>query len=131
MEDFGDILYILVMLGALIFSAIRKSKQTARRSPMAEPESSSKDPLAEDEPGFEDLRELFRPKQAQPQPVKIKPKPVVQTVSKPVKKTAVAKKSKQLELIDINEEDAFEFEADELDLRKAVIYSEILKRPYQ
>ena len=132
MEDFGDILYVLVMLGALVFSAIRKSKQTKKRPSMPEPDRSSYDPMDE-EPVIEDLRDLFRPKSPMPEPVRVKPKEVVKPiVNTPKEKLSNKKPAKPIEVINVDESDGgFEFDAGDIDLRKAVIYSEILNRPYQ
>jgi len=132
MEDFGDILYVLVMLGALVFSAIRKSKQTKKRPSMPVPDRSSYDPMDE-EPVIEDLRDLFRPKTPMPEAVRVKPKEVVKPiVNTPKEKPSYKKPAQPIEVINVDESDrGFEFDAGDIDLRKAVIYSEILNRPYQ
>jgi len=139
MEDFGDILYILVMLGALVFSVIRKAQQSKNKPTMSESDKSSPyDPMAEEEPLMEELREMFaKPKRPEPQPVVQKPvqvknKTVEKTFSKKTNRTIIPKKTEPLKVIHTDDDDeGFVFDADEVDLRKAVIYSEILNRPYQ
>nr|WP_319400193.1 hypothetical protein [uncultured Carboxylicivirga sp.] len=138
MEDFGDILYILVMLGALVFSVIRKAQQAKNNVP--KPNSNAEnpyDPMDEEEPLMEELREMFsKPKAPQPQPVFEKPKVEVKSVTKPIVKpinrpSLDRKSTKPLEVIETEEEhDGFVFDLEEIDMRKAVIYSEILNRPY-
>jgi len=136
MDDFGDIFYILAMLAALVFSAIKKSKQSKKR-PAAPVESQPDpfDPMEEEEPIIQDLRDLFKPKQTRPQPVpavsKVKTEQAKSFQRASIPKTP-RRSTKPLDLIDIEETsgstDIFE---DGIDLRQAVIYSEILKRPYQ
>ena len=139
MEDFGDILYILVMLGALVFSVIRKAQQSKNKPPMPQSDkSSSYDPMTEEEPLMEELREMFaKPKRPEPQPVvekpvQVKTKPVEQTFLKRTNRTITPKKTEPLKVINTEDEhEGFVFDTDEVDMRKAVIYSEILNRPYQ
>jgi len=136
MDDFGDILYILAMLAALVFSAIKKSKQSKKRpAAPVETQPDPFDPMEEDEPIIQDLRDLFKPKPVKPQPV-----PEVSKVkteqAKPFQKASLSqtpkRSTKTLDIIDIDETtEANEFLEDGIDLRQAVIYSEILKRPYQ
>jgi len=140
MEDFGDILYVLAMLAAVIFSAFKKQRKTKPNMPVPQDaDQPGYDPMQEEEEEdiIKDLRELFQPKapkqeqaevkaeQPQAVPLHMQPKtPVTKTVSQ----TAVDPiKASQLE----NEEDYFEFDKEQIDLRQAVIYSEILTRPYQ
>lgn len=135
MDDIGNILYILAMIAALIFSAYKKQKQ-AKKTVQAPDEvvRPERDVMEEDDV-LEELRELFQ---------KPKPKPVVEEpkVEKKVvplhmqrkqepKKTDIAKQ-KPVEIISIEEEvEGSEFDKEQIDLRQAVIYSEILKRPYE
>ena len=136
MDDFGDILYILAMLAALVFSAIKKSKQSKKRpAAPVETQPDPFDPMEEDEPIIQDLRDLFKPK-----PVKSQPVPEVSKIkteqAKPFQKESLSqtpkRSTKTLDIIDIDETtEANDFLEDGIDLRQAVIYSEILKRPYQ
>lgn len=134
MDDFGDILYILVLLGGLIFSIYKKSKQGKQGSPMpSDTSSESFDPMDE-EINIEDLRDLFKPRK--PEPVPVTPKPAPAPKMKPTKQdvTRVRVKPKStdpLEVIDLDEESSSDIGYENIDLRQAVIYSEILKRPYQ
>ncbi|MCU4163069.1 hypothetical protein [Carboxylicivirga caseinilyticus] len=134
MDDFGDILYVLVMLGALVFSVIRKAQQAKKNVPRPGSESSNPyDPLDEEEPLMEEIREMFsKPKVPKPQPVFEKPKTEIKPFAKNVAKPIVKRSIEPLEVINTEEEhDPFIFDVEEVDMRKAVIYSEILNRPYQ
>ena len=137
MDDLGNILYILVMLGALIFSAFRKQKQAKRPQPMPEDEHRpTYSPMDEDDV-LSELKDLFNQPKEQPRPVVEQPpvqkaviKPPVQTVHKEKPKSKHSKNDVELE--DLNTTgDGFEFDKEQIDLRQAVIYSEILKRPYE
>ena len=136
MDDFGDILYVLAMLAALVFSAIRKSKQSKKRSAApVETQPDAFDPMEEEEPIIQDLRDLFKPRQPKPQPVpdasEFKTEQVKSYQQTSIPKTQ-RRSTKPLEVDDLDETsgtaDLFE---EGIDLRQAVIYSEILKRPYQ
>ncbi|MBI9063374.1 MAG: hypothetical protein JEZ14_15435 [Marinilabiliaceae bacterium] len=136
MDDFGDILYVLAMLAALVFSAIRKSKQSKKRpaAPM-ENQADPFDPMEEEEPIIQDLRDLFKPKPVRPQPVsdvsEIKTGQAKSFQKAYIHKTP-RRSTKPLDAIEPEEAyDSNDFFEDGIDLRQAVIYSEILKRPYQ
>jgi hypothetical protein len=135
MDDIGNILYILVMLAALIFSAYKKQKKAKR--PMQMPDDHPQqegEPMVEEDV-FEELRELFQ----QPKP---KARPVVQEVKVEKKEVPLHMQRKEepkkpnlpkeepVELISVEDESS-EFDKEQIDLRQAVIYSEILKRPYE
>lgn len=121
------------MLGAVVFSIIKKSN--AKQRGVTGEKTSPFDPMAESDPMLDELKELFS---------KPKPKPQVEPISEDVikpklkaqqpivkQKVPVSKPKKNLETLDVEEEEGFNFIAEEVDLRKAVIYSEILNRPYQ
>lgn len=138
MDDIGNILYILAMLAALVFSAYKKQKQSKRQQqPMPEEEHRpAYDPMDEDDV-LTELKELFGKPKAEPKPVveeavvqkvEVKPKPLViqdEKVSEKVKQEPI-----RLEVYD-DEPEGFIFDKEQIDLRQAVIYSEILKRPYE
>lgn len=135
MDDFGDILYVLAMLAALVFSAIRKSKQS-KKQPAAPVETPADrfDPMEEDEPIIQDLRDLFKPKPPRPQPVSVTEFKTEQAKSLQQKSRPKTqrKSTKPLDVIETEEaSESTDFFEDGIDLRQAVIYSEILKRPYQ
>ena len=134
MDDFGDILYVLAMLAALVFSVIKKSNQAKKRpSVPMDTEPDPFDPM-EEEPIIQDLRDLFKPRQPRPQPATEasvqKTEPV--TVRPTIISRIPHRLTKPLEVIDLDETSApTDFFEEGIDLRQAVIYSEILKRPYQ
>lgn len=133
MEDFGDILYILAMLAALVFSALRKKKKVKEQSRVPDqPAHSPFDPLEEEDDVLADLKELFKPeKKAEPEPVFVKEEPQKVQLPKKYKATRETIKPEAIELISLNDDyHEFEFDKENLDLRQAVIYSEILNRPY-
>ncbi|MCG8580430.1 MAG: hypothetical protein MI866_10960 [Bacteroidales bacterium] len=137
MDDIGNILYILAMLAALIFSAYKKQKQA--KKPMQAPD----EPVQPDteamgeEDVFEELRELFQNPKPKPQPVVEQPEKIKKEVPLHMQKKEEPKKNdvpkhKPVELISIDEEEESSgFNKEQIDLRQAVIYSEILKRPYE
>lgn len=134
MDDFGDILYVLAMVAALIFSAFKKSKQAKRRPPMPEQNSPSPyNPMDEEEPVMDELRDLFMPKTPKVEPAPKVSKPVQQAPAKPASNAIHHyKQTERLEVEDLDDEgQGFEFDTEDFDLRKAVIYSEILNRPHQ
>ena len=137
MEDFGDILYILAMLAALVFSALRKKKQVKERpNQPVETSRSPFDPFEEDDNVFDELKEIFRPEEREVEPAPVikeeKPKEVLKRIEYKKEKYVPKKVSKTVELIALEEDyDDFSFIEEEVDIRKAVIYSEILNRPYQ
>ncbi|WP_430810646.1 MULTISPECIES: hypothetical protein [unclassified Carboxylicivirga] len=132
MDDLGNILYVLAMLAALVFSALKKKKQVDKSPPVPGEERPEFDPMAEDDIMGE-LRELFQSKAKEEQPVvrpAVKKEPVrfEKDLTKQVGKPKVmVKKKEPIRLI----EDDEVYEQEQIDLRQAVIYSEILKRPYE
>lgn len=130
MDNLGDILYVLAMIAAVVFSAIKKQRQAKKQAPIP---SEANQPTEANDDVFEELKELFqnkepkivkkplekpkpKPLHAQKKSVQIKPK----TVTKPVDLKA-----------DEEENIGFEFDTEQIDLRQALIHSEILNRPYQ
>ncbi len=133
MDDLGNILYILAMLAAVIFSALKKKKQAKGMEQMPDEVPPIHHPMDEDDM-VRELKELFKsPKQNQPQPkrrqVVVQPQPV--NVKQAGNVTSKPKFSKPI-IEEVEEvEDDFVFDKEQIDLRQAVIYSEILKRPYE
>lgn len=132
MDNIGDIIYVVVLIIAFIFSAFRKAQKNKRNTQLPNEQiPTGEHPMDEEEPYIDDLRELFKPRAPKPvqEPVKEKPKP------QPLFQQAQREKepSKPVKLIELEteEEQEQEFNQDQIDLRKAVIYSEILNRPYQ
>lgn len=133
MDDFGSIIYIVFTIIAIVFSIMRKSNQKAKPTPPSVPTGSG-DPFDEALPTFENI---FGGENKNPVP-----EPVVAT--EPVKKKEVVnsfeekkreinsrfsriKKDTPLKEETVNE--IYEEKENWFNLRKAVIYSEILKRP--
>lgn len=135
MDDIGNILYILAMLAALVFSAYKKQKQAKKQVPMPEDEQPAYHPMDEEDI-VDELRELFqKPKVEKPTPGVKKPSPVKPAEVKSSKKVEVRKSKpvikEEIKLEVFDEVDDMGFDKEQIDLRQAVIYSEILKRPYE
>ncbi|MBS2211671.1 hypothetical protein KEM09_09670 [Carboxylicivirga mesophila] len=136
MDDIGNILYILAMLAALVFSAFKKQKQAKKQMPAPDEQAPTYHPMDEEDIMGE-LKELFqKPKVEKPKPAAVK-SPVkshttpFRTLNKDVKKAAPVPASAPIVLeVDESDEASF-FDKEQIDLRQAVIYSEILKRPYE
>ncbi|MBK3517476.1 hypothetical protein [Carboxylicivirga marina] len=138
MDDIGNILYILAMLAALVFSAIKKQKQAKKPRPMPENESRPEhDPMQEPEEDIlGELRELFqKPQQEVVKEEKVKKVakdvPLYMQAKKKETKRAMTSKKEHVKVGELEDDnEGFEFDKEQIDLRQAVIYSEILKRPY-
>lgn len=153
MGDFGDILYILVMIGALVLSVLKKSRSKEQQGDgMPENEAS---PFPEEAfPPFGEWLEDERRPQAQPtntseaipQPMKAeKLEPQKLNYKKPdyqsIKRSDSLKRAEQITRITRrpetkileDEDDSYNtsswLKEERYDWRKAVIYSEVLKRP--
>ena len=134
MEDFGDIFYVLAMLAALVFSAFKKQRKGKRN--VATPQETDKryDPMQEEDI-LEDLKDLFQPKeQKQTKPALKKEEPKTPPLQTQTTNASTILKSRKRQIDHKPVEDneiGFEFNKEEIDLRQAVIYAEILNRPYQ
>ncbi len=136
MDDIGNILYILAMVAALVFSAYKKQKQA--KKPMQMPDDEvrpSHDPMDEEDV-LEELRELFQKPKPKPKPVYEEPKVAQKEMPLHMQKKQMPKKDvpkpRPAKLTPIEDEEiGSEFDREPIDLRQAVIYSEILKRPYE
>jgi hypothetical protein len=153
MDSIGDILYILVMVGALIFSVIKKSRDAARNREVM-PESEAEDYPQEAFPPFSEwlddevitkpTREFqyepeIEPMQAerlQHQKLQYK-KPDYQSIRKsdslkrPERITRITRKPVHKSLADEADSynDSSVWDGESFDLKRAIIYSEIIKRP--
>lgn len=133
MDDLGNILYILAMLAAVIFSAFKKKKQVKTGEPMSENTPEPYHPMDEEDI-MRELKELFqKPKVVEPEPVKLKvePQPFLRTENTFKVKNKVKEPTKPILEEDECAEEGFVFNKEQIDLRQAVIYSEILRRPYE
>ncbi|MBR8536586.1 hypothetical protein KDU71_13510 [Carboxylicivirga sediminis] len=136
MDDIGNILYILAMLAALVFSAFKKQKQAKKQMPAPDEQAPTYHPMDEEDIVSE-LKELFqKPKIETPKPAVVKSPEKNQatafrTFKKEVKKTAPTPPPAPV-ILEVEElEEVSYFDKEQIDLRQAVIYSEILKRPYE
>jgi hypothetical protein len=152
-DSLGDILYILVMIGALIFSVIKKSRNAGRNGevvPEHEVEDYSDDTLPPFREWFDDEAIKKPPREYQNEP-EIEPmqaeklqhqklqykKPDYQSIKKsdslrrPERITRITRKPVHKSLAE--ETDSYDkdsvWDAENFDLKQAIIYSEIIKRP--
>lgn len=133
MDDLGNILYILAMLAAVVFSAFKKKKQVKRAEQMPEEMPTPYHPMDEDDI-VRELKELFQqPKAAAPEPVKskVEPQPFLKPENTFKPKNRVKEPKKPIFEEAESVEEGFGFNKEQIDLRQAVIYSEILRRPYE
>ncbi len=123
MEDLGDFLYIILAIVGVIFSILKKNKKAAADVPPVVLQDDGEDmmsPVSDDNeiiniPKFEKVKES----KSQSVGERIKQ---MESSYQPIQKKTSAKTEKKIEVEDNTS--GFEF-----DIRKAVIYSEILKRP--
>ncbi len=144
MDDFGSVIYIVFTIIAIVFSIIKKAnkvKDQNSQSPQTRKDTTHK--------GFPDFETLFEDTEEMEEEVisdqpsvkietvpskQIQPKPVSNDFQEKVKemerkysrkaKKSKTKKEPEMCLVEDKEGDNFAF-----NLREAVIYSEILKRP--
>ncbi|WP_439181671.1 hypothetical protein [Carboxylicivirga taeanensis] len=135
MDDIGNILYVLAMVAALVFSAFKKQKQ-AKKDVTLPSDPPTYHPMDEEDI-VDELRELYqKPKPKKQEPVVEKRKGFVspfandQRFAKAQEAQKAKKKPLKVEVLEEEGED-LAFDKEQIDLRQAVIYSEILKRPYE
>ncbi|NPA36683.1 MAG: hypothetical protein GXO47_07520 [Chlorobi bacterium] len=132
-SSWGDIVYLLVMVVFFIISSIAKArKKNATPVPHPEteedmfPDGASPDPFAgifdEDEQVHDTKEPVFVPR-AESIPVE-KSKPVSSS-----QETAYSQEKEKIFSYDDSEEHGSFWDNEEFDLRRAVVFSEILKRP--
>lgn len=121
MDNLGDILYVVALVGALIYSAVKKANKNNEET--YTPETSTQDSYEMDE-----LRDLFKPQ------IKAKNKPEVKVVSPAEQQQIVSTSNLTTETktttISVVEDEYKSILDEEFDIRKAVVYSAILDRPY-
>ena len=148
--EFGDIIYILIGVAWLVYSFLKKGSKKpvqAKREPAydsAGDRDVAPEPVyvAEEKPGMENKRSIFeeilfdgqnevilQPKERKIEK-KIPASPVPEPV-KEIKKTSFSDMKGKTELSDRNydNEPGDDEPSEKIDLRDAVIYSEILNRP--
>ncbi|TAJ14642.1 hypothetical protein DMA11_04530 [Marinilabiliaceae bacterium JC017] len=131
----GEILYIVAMLAIFVFSAYKKSQQAKKKVTPPNQTPHVPDPMDEEDI-MKELKDLFQPQQPGKATVPVEKKPVQPVVptdtnkyAKPQAKISERKISREIK-VELEEEGEGNHILDEdFDLRKAVIYSEILKRP--
>lgn len=127
MDNIGDIIYVLLVIGAVIGSLIKKSREHRPVPPVVSDDEEEKADFPES------LQELFKP----PVPPAPKPPTVRKVADNKVVNATTAKKRSGLtsrntsrqdvELESIETEPIIELE--DADWRKAILYSEIINRP--
>ncbi|MGQ1787313.1 MULTISPECIES: hypothetical protein [unclassified Saccharicrinis] len=136
MEDFGDLLYIVFAIIGIVYSLMKKN---SRKAEQATPPIMSEDEEGEtfdepipglekelsDEPGIEQPKPVF----VQEHAMQREPDRAMEEKKRQMEKTFTRIKSTQLKPEIKEEEWQKEPEGIDFDLRKAVVYSEILKRP--
>jgi hypothetical protein len=153
MDSLGDILYILVMVGALIFSVIKKSRDAARNRELV-PEHETEEYPQEAFPPFSewlDDEAMKKPPREYQNKVDVQPmqaetlqhqklqykKPDYQSIKKsdslkrPERITRITRKPVHESLAEEANSygDSSVWNGENFDLKRAIIYSEIIKRP--
>jgi hypothetical protein len=148
-DGIGDIIYIIVMIAALVFSIYKKAKASKHDGDVM-PEHQVGDSPTESFPSFKDWfnddeeepEEIVRPQIQTMEAVPLKPnrlnykKPEYKGMQKsdslkrPERVTRITKRTVHNSLNPGKIAETFTYWDDEqLDLQKAIIYSEIIKRP--
>lgn len=153
MDSLGDILYILVMVGALIFSVIKKSRDAARNRELV-PEHETEEYPQEAFPPFSewlDDEAMKKPPREYQNETDVQPmqaeklqhqklqykKPDYQSIKKsdslkrPERITRITRKPVHKSLAEEanSYDDSSVWNGENFDLKRAIIYSEIIKRP--
>jgi hypothetical protein len=150
-KNFGDIIYLVLMVAVVLFSAFRKKKTTKQGLP--EPHREVRDPMDEI---FPTLKDLFNGEEGEEKPLTEQAESHLPLVS--IEKTDKRKKESPFlkadyvfsarssmddvrrrrripikKALDLDSQEQGDFcqsdVIEDFDLQKAVIYSEILKRP--
>ena len=138
MDDLGNIIYVLAMVAAVIFSAIKKQRKIKNNGPVPPVADQPSDDTMREEDIIEDLKELFQPQRQPQKPPTAVAKKKQQALPLYMREKEVVKRKDANRIQQVldegggeGHESAFEFDKEQIDLRRAVIYSEILTRPYQ
>lgn len=138
MDSIGDFLYLILMVGAVIVSLLRKNKKEVPPMANPKPERDIKDLFPEMRNWMED-EEDEEVKDEEPVPVVATPKstPFV-PIESPVftfdspenyQQGRSTVKTAPMELESLDEDRESLFDDEPFDARKAILYSEIMKRP--
>jgi hypothetical protein len=138
MEGIGDILYLLAMLAFFVFSAVMKSRKK-KQAPSAYPTDEYTEKPNQEDDVLQELRDLFQPKSPTPapsvreipvQPVRQEAKTTIPSPSlKRTLKTIIPTEKRNVTIQIEEKEDGSYWDQEEFDLQKAIVFSEILKRP--
>lgn len=139
MKNFGDYFYILIMVGVFIFSIIKNTRKKEEQTPSSNPNRRIPDVLEEVFPDIRNWMDDEEETQVVPEPV-----PVIQTLetipptthftydspenaqpTRGITRQTVISAPMELE----SDQESMTLWDEPIDLRKAVLYAEILKRP--
>ena len=140
MDSPGDILYIIVMLAAVVISILKKAKGSGQGGTFS-PEQEAGDPFDEVFPTGKGWLEEEQPQKLPPKPVLVKEEALprartmrinYQKIQKRPERTTriksrIAQNRSRLE--EPESESCSFWDREPLDLKTAVIYAEIIKRP--
>ncbi len=135
-EGLGDILYFLAMIAFFVISAIVKSKKAKKNAvPPSEPSGQSEE--GHRSSGFPWLDDVFRDEEEElSAEEEVKPAPVFEGLASRRDATLNIQKKEPVkrEMFKYSEVEGSEFggsywDEEEFDLERAIIFSEILKRP--
>ena len=133
--EIGDLLYVLIMVVALVFSVLKKAKGKEQRPA---PSHEVEDTLSE---VFPSLKQIWEEQKVPEYPITKTFSPPVQHQKKIIDKgirikdrkiitSGLKKRDTHKILLDEDENNGISYwNKEPIDLQKAVIYSEILKRP--
>lgn len=142
-EGLGDILYFLAMIAFFVISAIAKSKKAKKKvvppsKPFDHPAMPKK---GAGNSGFPWLDEIFKEEsedvvtetvqEPEPEPELVAEEVVIEVETDRKVKNNIKKQKQPFDHYDVKDSDqeGSYWDEEEFDLRKAVIFSEILKRP--
>ena len=137
MDSIGDIIYVVLMIGAVIVSLLRKNKQTTP-PPTATPKRDFKDLFPEIPNWMEDDEEEVINAPSKPVEAPHSVRPTLETPAPPVftydapsvaVPGRIIVKPNPVVANPVVMEEPHLFDDEPFDIRKAVLYSEILKRP--
>lgn len=140
MDSIGDFLYLLLMVGAVIISIIKKSKDKQVAPPPPKPPQRDFKDLFPEMGNWMDDEEEEQPVQPAPRtevfpsaqsPTRAQPieTPVFTYDAPEIAKPGRAVAKNAVVELQEEEEGGGVFDEERFDLRKAVVYSEIMKRP--
>ena len=135
-ERLGDILYLLALAAFFIFSSIMKAKK-AKKSTLPQPEpADDKEPYEYEQPefptNFDDFMDAFDDNVKEAPETKVKKPSTSQRIKTDYpEQSRIAKPKPALIIEEYEHSESSEsfWDEEEFDLKKAIIFSEILKRP--